>query len=90
MNLFSDTYVCSKISVKIKIWFSLILSVYLRVPINMGKVKNSVFHMSNLRPFWKSRNFLNFGGNFAIIFLNGRYYIQLNSCDLKNWQNLNI
>jgi hypothetical protein len=34
----------------VKISF-LVLSVYLRVPINMVKVKNSVFHKFNLRPY---------------------------------------
>jgi hypothetical protein len=69
-----------------KYFFSNIaLSVYLRVPINMGKSKNSSLNNFNFRPFWKSHNFLNFGSNYAILLLNGRYNIQLSSCDLKMW-----
>jgi hypothetical protein len=43
----------------------------------MGKVKNSVFHMSNFQSFWKRHNFFNFEGIHAILFLNGKYNIQL-------------
>jgi hypothetical protein len=44
------------------------LGVYLRVPNNMGKVKNSVFGRSNFRPLWNSHYFFNFGGNHVILF----------------------
>ena len=41
------------------IFYFSFLGVYLRVPNNMGKVKNSVFGRSNFRPFWNSLWFKN-------------------------------